>query len=54
MIYIEEREPIKIPGETSFFVKFNYSPLLVDIIKQCTPTNYDKKTNLWEIPIVRL
>lgn len=54
MIYIEEKLPIKVPGETSFFIKFNSSPLLEDIINQCTPINYDKKTNLWEIPITRL
>lgn len=54
MIYIEEKHPMKIPGLSSLFVKFDYKKEIVDIIKTCTPCSYSKKTNLWEIPLTRL
>ncbi len=54
MIIIKEGIPTKIPGITSLYVKINPVKELLDIIKQCTPTNFDKKTKLWEIPCTRL
>lgn len=54
MIIIQERIPKKIPGITSLFVEFPYNEELIDIIKQCVPINYDKKTHLWEMPLTRL
>ena len=54
MIKIEERIQQKIPGKTTLFVSFPYSKELVDIIKTCTPCNYDKKSFTWEIPTTRL
>lgn len=54
MIYIEEKVPHKIPGKTSLFIQFDYNKYLIDIIKECGPCNFDKKTSLWEIPVTRL
>ena len=54
MIYITEREAKKIPGGTSLFVEFNYLPAIVEILKQTTVANYDKKTHVWEVPCVDL
>lgn len=54
MITITERIPKKIPGESSLFVSFNYSPDIVNIIKTCTPCEYDKKNRVWEMPTTRL
>lgn len=54
MIKIEERYPKKMPGLTSLFITFNYDKALVEIIKSCSPANYDKKTQVWEIPLTRL
>ena len=52
MIYIEEKTSNKIPGGTSLFVSFNYNPDVIEIVKQCTVANYDKKTHVWEVPCV--
>lgn len=54
MILIEEKIPKKLPGLTSLFVTFDYNKNVIDIIKECLPVNYDKKTRVWEIPITRL
>ena len=54
MILIEEQKSIKIPGGTSLFVHFNYDSRIVEIIKQCSVTNYDKKSHVWEVPYVDL
>lgn len=54
MIFIKEAKPQKIPGVTSLFVTFPYNSATVDAIKQCTPCNYVKKTQTWEIPTTRL
>ena len=54
MILIKEHKPIKLPGTSSLFVSFDYNKELVDIIKQCSPVNFDKKTKQWEMPITRL
>ena len=54
MIYIKENKTKKIPGLSSLFVNFEYKKEIIDIIKQCTPANYEKKDSTWEIPITRL
>ena len=54
MIKIEERTTEKVPGETSFFISFDYKPQYIDIVKQFSGTNYNKNTKEWEIPIVYL
>lgn len=54
MILIKESNPIKLPGTSSLFVSFDYNKELVDIIKQCPPVNFDKKTKEWEMPVTRL
>lgn len=54
MILVEERTTEKVPGETSFFISFDYKPQYIDIVKQFSGTNYNKNTKEWEIPIVYL
>lgn len=54
MIYIEEKQPEKVPGLTSLFITFDFKKEIVDILKTCTPCNYSEKTNIWEIPLTRL
>ena len=54
MIYIEEKQPEKVPGLTSLFITFDFKKEIVDILKTCTPCNYSGKTNIWEIPLTRL
>lgn len=54
MILVEEKKTSKIPGLTSLYVSFPYHKELNEIIKQCSPANFDKKTSQWEIPITRL
>ena len=54
MILIKEKIPSKIPGVTSLFVTFPYNQDVIAILKGCTPFNYDKKVNTWEIPTTRL
>ena len=54
MIKIEERTTKKVPGETSLFISFNYTPQYVDIIKQFSGISYNKNTKEWEVPLVYL
>ena len=54
MIIIEEKVPSKIPGVTSLFITTPYNKDVIDVIKGCTPLNYDKKVNTWEMPTTRL
>lgn len=54
MIKIEERLPNKLPGESSLFVSFNYSQQVVEVVKQCTVANYNKKNFDWEVPATSL
>ena len=54
MIHIEERKTVKLPGETSLFVNFEYDPLIVDAGKQCSVAHYDKNTLTWEVPLTSL
>lgn len=54
MIQIEERKTVKLPGETSLFVNFEYDPLIVDAVKQCSVAHYDKNTLTWEVPLTSL
>ena len=54
MIHIEERKTVKLPGETSLFVKFQYDPLIVDTVKQCSVAHYDKNSLTWEVPLTSL
>lgn len=54
MITIVEDVTRKCPGRTSLFVKFNYHPDLVSIVKQCDGSVYDKKNTQWEVPVSEL
>ena len=54
MILIEERQTQKVPGETSFFISFDYKPQYINIIKQFSGVNYNKNTKEWEVPLIYL
>lgn len=54
MIYIREQKTKSCPGLTSLFLEFNYHPQIVEVIKQCDGSLYDKKNKLWETPIINL
>ena len=54
MILIEQKKNIKIPGESSLFISFQYNPIIIDKLKQCPVYNYDKKTRVWEVPVTSL
>lgn len=45
MIYIEERQPKKLPGITTLFLKFDYNKEIIDRIKAFDCRNYNEKTN---------
>lgn len=54
MIKIIESVTKKVPGLSSLFVSFNYSPDIVAAIKQISGASYDKNTKQWEVPITSL
>lgn len=55
MIYIEEQcPPYKLPGKSSFFVKFNYEKNIVDTMHNIPSAVYHKKLKCWEIPVTSL
>ena len=54
MIYLKERIPFKLPGETSFEVRFNYDQRLVDIMRQIPSAVWHKTQKFWEIPSTSL
>ena len=51
---IEENISKKVPGETSFFLSFNYNKDYIDIIRQCEGAYFDKKSKVWEVPLSNL
>ena len=54
MINIIEKISNKNVGQTSLFVSFDYSPQIVDIVKQAENSVYDPKNKLWELPLNQL
>jgi SNF2 family DNA or RNA helicase len=46
--------PHKISGLSSLVVQFDYNPYIVDALKTIPTYNYDKKTKLWEFPVIYL
>ena len=54
MITIKELTTKRIPGQSSLFISFDYNEHIVALLKECTPCDYNKKTNIWEIPCTRL
>lgn len=54
MIYIEERIPVKCPGLSSLFVKFDFNKLLVEELKLLENVFFNSETKEWEIPITGL
>lgn len=54
MIKIVEITPMKLPGQSSFKVEFNYRKEIVDTVKQVPNAVYHKKEQCWEIPTTSL
>lgn len=54
MIKIREDKTTKLPGLSSLYVTFDYNKDIVEIIKQCSPANYNKKNYTWEVPVTSL
>lgn len=55
MIYIsEQRPPYKLPGESSFFIQFDYKKEYVDTMHNLPSAVYHKKLKCWEIPTTSL
>lgn len=55
MIYIKQVQPtIKLPGLSSFTIKFDYDKRLVDVIHQVPNAVWHKSLGVWEIPLTSL
>ena len=55
MIYIKEQRPAyKMPGESSFFISFDFDRRIVDTIKNLSNYQYHKTKQVWEIPVTCL
>lgn len=54
MILVEEKIPSKMPGLTSLYITTPYNKDVLSVIKGCTPLNYNKSNNIWEMPTTRL
>ena len=54
MIRIKEKVPNKLPGLTSLTIESEYNPAVIEAIKSCGNSIYDKKTKLWEVPTTAL
>ena len=52
MIYVEEKQPIKLPGWSSIFITFTYNPKVVSVLKQLPLRYYENY--VWEVPITDL
>lgn len=51
MINIREAKTQKVVGETSLFLNTSYKPEYIDILREFSGINFDKKTNTWELPV---
>lgn len=54
MIYIKEEKTKQVPGLTSLFVSFDYDKDIVEVVKSCDGSKYNKKDKIWEVPILNL
>ena len=54
MIYIKEEKTKQVPGLTSLFVSFDYNKDIVEVVKSCDGSKYNKKDKIWEVPILNL
>lgn len=55
MIIIEEKPSKKLPNLTSLYFKLNtLNKTIIDSLNQQTLVHFDKKTNIYELPITRL
>ena len=54
MITIQERQTVKVPGITSFFVSFDFNRAIVDEIKLLDGCVFNAETKEWEMPLTNL
>lgn len=54
MIKIEEHQTVKLPGQTSLFVSFDYNKDIVDNIKSLNSALYNPNKKEWEVPLTSL
>lgn len=54
MIQINESKTKKVPGETSLFINFKYKEEYINILKNCSGSNYSKRDKCWEVPLTYL
>ena len=54
MIHIKEEKTKQVPGLTSLFVSFDYNKDVVEVVKSCDGSKYNKKNKIWEVPILNL
>ena len=54
MITIQERQTVKVPGMTSFFVSFDFNRAIVDEIKLLDGCVFNAETKEWEMPLTNL
>ena len=54
MITIEERKTLKMPGETSLFLMFDYNPDIIEALKRVSPRQFHTKIKAWEVPLTAL
>lgn len=51
MILIKEELPVRVSGVTSLFISAPYNEETINIIKQCPVAIWDKKKQIWEVPL---
>ena len=54
MITVQERQTVKVPGITSFFVSFDFNRAIVDEIKLLDGCVFNAETKEWEMPLTNL
>ena len=54
MVRIEVRNSVKGMGDKSLFVSFDFSYVVLDIIKALPTRIYEPKTKEWEVPTLLL
>ena len=54
MIKITEIPSVKVVGETSFRIDFEYNIDIINIIKEAGDCIWNKKLNFWEAPVAKL
>ena len=54
MVTIEEKVAQHVPGITSLHLTFDYNKDIIDLVKSCDGSKWDKKNKVWEVPLLNL